>query len=134
MVNRLILFCVLVAPVPALAQVNIGGVQGYIGRASSLTNVLNRPTVSPYLRLLQSNGQATSGLGAINNVGLYQTSVRPQLERRRQTQQTQQQIRQIQGQLNRIQQDFRRPTGGAMSTGHPTRFMSFSHYYPGLGR
>lgn len=134
MVNRLIIFCVLVAPVPAIAQVNIRGVQSYIGRAGNITNVLNRPTVSPYLRLLQNNGNPTSGNGTINNVGLYQTSVRPQLERRRQTQQTQQQIRQIQGQLNRIQQDFRRPTGGAMSTGHPTRFMSYSHYYPGLAR
>jgi len=92
----------------------------------------NRPTVSPYLRLLNNNGNANNGLGASNAV--YQTQVRPALERRQNQAQQQQQIQGIQRDLSRLRNQFTRPSSGFMATGHQTRFMTYSHYYPALNR
>lgn len=96
---------------------------------NAFQNVLSRPTVSPYLQLVQNNGNGQIGRGSI-----YQTQVRPQIEARQRAKQQQQQIKQVQQQLNTVRRDYQSSTGGRMSTGHPTRFMSYSHYYPSLGR
>jgi len=65
----------------------------------------------------------------------YHTLVRPQLEARAAARQQQRSIAQVQQQVNTIQRDFRqvRQTG-VFQTGHPTRFMTYLHYYPSLGR
>lgn len=105
-----------------------------LARANAGTNVTNRinsnPTVSPYLRLLNGNGGTTNGIGSAN--AIYQTQVRPAIERRQQSQQQQAQIQGIQRDLGRLRQQFTRPASGFMQTGHATRFMSYSHYYPSL--
>jgi hypothetical protein len=107
-------------------------INSYIGRGNAQSSILNRPTVSPYLRLLQNQGNPTNGLGS--STAVYQTQVRPQLERRQQSAQQQQQMQRMQSQLNQVRQQFTQPNSGLMTTGHPTRFMSYSHYYyPGLG-
>ena len=114
----------------AFAQGGVSTLNG-LGNRSVNNQILNRPTVSPYLQLLQNNGAAAVGAGA--TASIYQTQVRPAVEARRQAAVQQGQINQIRNDLNRARQQFSRPTG-QNSTGHPTRFMSYSHYYPGFGR
>ncbi len=88
----------------------------------------NRPTVSPYLNLL--NQQSTTG--APN----YFTQVRPLLEQREQARRQTGALQQLQRQVTNVRQDLNRRTGpnAARVTGHPTRFMTYSHYYPTLNR
>lgn len=88
------------------------------------SNLLNRPTVSPYLNLL--NGTGSSG---ISN---YHTLVRPQLEQRRLNQFSQQQFGSVNRQLQTIntqQQTGNAGTGGIRATGHRTFFQNHSHFY-----
>ena len=82
-----------------------------------------RPTVSPYLNLLQGGG------GALN-LPQYQTLVRPFLEQQsvndRNTfnnQLMRRDVNSLQGQVSR------QSAAGARATGHPTRYMNYSHYY-----
>lgn len=89
--------------------------------------IYDRPTVSPYLNLLRPQG----GVGVPN----YQSLVRPELQQRRMNEI---QGRQIQSLQNRLYQGpSSSGSGGApqeiRSTGHVTRFMNHSSYYPGLG-
>ncbi len=119
-------------PGTSLAQVS--GVQA-IGTANSYgagSQIVNRPTVSPYLRLLQSNGGVQTGYGSVSSV--YQTQVRPAVQARQEAVLQRGQIDQLQRQVNQVRQDYIQRPGGAMSTGHPTRFRSYLHYYPRLGR
>ena len=116
-----------------LAQSNSRSAINTLGnnRVRSIQNQLtNRPTVSPYLRLLNTNN--STSIGGVQPV--YQTQVRPALEARQRQQQQSRQIQQIQTDLNRMRTQYTRPSSGYMSTGHPTRFMTYSHYYPGLYR
>jgi hypothetical protein len=83
----------------------------------------SRPTVSPYLNLLQGGG------GALN-LPQYQTLVRPFLEQQAindrnsfNTQLMGRQINTLQTQVNRNQ------FAPGRATGHPTRYMNYSHYY-----
>lgn len=87
---------------------------------------LTRPTVSPYLNLLNLNNQQAS-------LPNYQTLVRPQLDQRQESQQQQRQIRQLNQQVSNIDRRSLNNQQGS-ATGHPTRFMTYSHYYPGLQR
>ena len=91
--------------------------------------ISSRPTVSPYLNLIMGNSTA-SGLPA------YHTQVRPQLEARDRNRQQARQISGMQQQISRVQNDVTRMgnTGGLRTTGHPTRFMNYLHYYPQLRR
>lgn len=95
--------------------------------AANIANkaIYGRPTVSPYLNLLRPQG----GVGVPN----YQSLVRPQLQQER-TNQIQE--RQIQSLQNRMYQGPSRSVGSPQdirSTGHVTRFMNHSSYYPALG-
>jgi hypothetical protein len=83
----------------------------------------NRPTVSPYLQLLN---QQTPG------VSNYFTLVKPQIEARRELVQQQYQIDRLQHQVNRA-----RPAGLPVQgskeirgTGHETVYLNYLHYYP----
>ena len=123
----------LLLPSAAVAQSGNSSLSTFSRTAGNfnVTNrINNRPTVSPYLRLLQNNGNPQSGLGGVQPV--YQTQVRPMLQRREQQRQQQAQIQQIQQNLGQLRQQFTQPNRGFMQTGHPTRFMSYSHYYPAL--
>ena len=75
---------------------------------------INRPTVSPYLNLLnRSNGPALN----------YYNLVRPQLE-----------FRSAIGQLQRqsaVTQEEVRDTASGLITGHPTYFFSYGSYFAG---
>jgi len=94
----------------------------------------NRPTVSPYLNLLQPQG------GGLPN---YQTLVRPQIEQRRQNLDTQRQISQLQSTVAQTSMQDQRGETTFRPTGHPTSFSSslgfrqptgfyYSHFYPTL--
>jgi hypothetical protein len=90
--------------------------------------IVNRPTVSPYLNLLR----AESGVSAPN----YQTLVRPALEMRQRSAQQQSSIRQLQSRVTNMQGQVAAQSrgGSGFATGHPSRFMTYLHYYPGLNR
>lgn len=91
-------------------------------QVSPYANIYNRPTVSPYLNLLQTNQFGITP---------YHTLVRPQLEAREALQQQGSNIQRLQQQQARQQQAFRGARGGmgTLRTGHETRFMNYSHYY-----
>ena len=100
---------------PRWAAAQYGGYRGY-------SSSPNGPTVSPYLNLLQNN----------SGVPNYQTLVRPQFEARNAIVQQQQSLQQLQDEF----QSRRRPSRGGLgsgtnsrSTGHPTHFSEYSHYY-----
>ena len=94
--------------------------------------ILNRPSVSPYLSLLNRDDLS---------VGLptYHTRVRPQIEAeqraKEQAQQTEQ-IRQLQSRVSSVRRDLTsaQNNNAVFPTGHPTRFRNYSHYYPALFR
>jgi hypothetical protein len=86
------------------------------------TNIL-RPTVSPYLNLLNSNDPGVSN---------YYTYVRPQIQAREELVRQQAQINQIQRQVQRGQPGGV-PVRGSQEirgTGHETAFMNYLHFYP----
>lgn len=92
----------------------------------------DRPTVSPYLNLIGS--QADQQRGGITRP-VYQTLVRPQLEQRRENQQTQRNMIQMQQQLSELRQSYQQSQANVFgATGHPTRFMIYSQYFPGFQR
>lgn len=93
----------------------------------SLNNyILNRPTLSPYLNLARNDIGGSSGLPN------YYTFVKPELDRRQDAAVQQSQIRQLQNQVSGVQANLQQAQqrGRAAVSGHPTRFMSYSHYYP----
>ncbi len=92
--------------------------------------VRNRPTVSPYLNLISSQQDQLRGA---TPRPVYQTLVRPELERRQNEQRTQRSMVQMQRQLSDLRQSYRNSQSNAFgATGHPTRFMIYSQYYPGF--
>jgi septation ring formation regulator EzrA len=87
----------------------------------------NRPTISPYLGLLNASNPGVSN---------YLTYVRPQLQAR------EEQLRQ-QAQINQIQRQVQRGQAGGVpvrgsqeirGTGHETVYLNYSHYYPVVRR
>lgn len=97
----------------------------YSGTGRSIPSVrqriLDRPTVSPYMELLSPQGQG---------LPTYYTRVRPELEARALEQQAARQLSSLQSQVRAIQQQDAR--GSQFATGHPTRFMNYTHYFPGF--
>lgn len=91
----------------------------------TLNMLYNRPTVSPYLNLLQPQG------GGLPN---YQTLVRPQIEQRRENQITQRQISQLQSFVAQSSMQDRRGETTYRPTGHPTGSFYYSHFYPTLSQ
>jgi hypothetical protein len=96
---------------------------------SQYSNIYQRPTVSPYLNLLNNNQFGIS---------TYQTTVRPQIEEREAIQRNAASLQALQQQFQQGQQalPYSGRGGGryGSSTGHPTRFMNYSHYYNLRGR
>ncbi len=133
--KRMILTTVLclIAVTTAEAQSSAINTYGSVTRRNVNQTILNNPTVSPYLRLLQGNGGGVNqGIGGVS--AIYQTQVRPAIDNRQQSQVQQQQITQMQGQLNQVRSQYRQLSTGYMATGHPTRYMTYSHYYPSLNQ
>jgi len=103
----------LAAPQPAQAQRGVG------------RRILSNDTVSPYLNLLRPSG----------NVGLpnYQAFVKPRLELEERLQLQANQMNATARSLNRLQTEVQQTRyGSQFATGHPTRFMTYLHYYPGM--
>ena len=101
-------------------------------RARGVQNqILNRPTVSPYLNLTRNQGS----LAISTN---YHSLVRPQLDARRRAQQQDNSLRRVQSQLSNLQNTQvsalrrRQQQQRGFITGHPTARSYYSHYYPGL--
>jgi hypothetical protein len=92
-----------------------------VGRATA-DYLLDRPTVSPYLNLLRLESSS-----AMPN---YHTLVRPEVENRQEAARQAMAIRQLQNNVSSMQGEMNGSQG--FSTGHPTRFMTYLHYYPGL--
>ncbi len=100
-----------------------------LGTAAGLRDYLyRRPTVSPYLNLVRDQD---SRFGMPN----YQTLVRPQLRQQAAARRHETSITRMQRQVNTIGRNVQRiQQRGSYPTGHPTRFMTYLHYYPGLRR
>ena len=117
---------------PAEAQFNSSIFQQNLalrgrGFQSARSSILGRPTTSPYLALTD-----LSGVG-LDNSSSYFTSVRPRLERERNSQQQQLQIQNVQRQMSAMRSAAaQRSQNGMRATGHPTRFQLYLQYYPGL--
>ncbi len=110
----------------ALALLGLGlcADEGYAqGNASrKIQNSLyNRPTVSPYLNLLQPQG------GGLPN---YQTLVRPAIDQRRRNQDTNRQIAELQGVVAANNVRDQRGETQFRPTGHATGNFYYSHFFP----
>ena len=71
--------------------------------------------------------------GISGTLSTYQAIVRPQLERREQAVIEQRQHQDLQRQVQALRHDFDlNMERNGVATGHPTRFMTYSHYYPRL--
>ena len=112
------------------AVANAQGPGGTQGGNTPFSNIVRRPSMSPYMGLAfqGSNPQTGGTLGAMQGL------VRPQQQQFAQQQQVARQSRQLnqmQGQMRQIQ----RPAGGSTiqtirATGHASTFMDMSHFYP----
>ena len=112
------------------AVANAQGPGGTQGGNTPFSNIVRRPSMSPYMGLAfqGSNPQTGGTLGAMQGL------VRPQQQQFAQQQQAARQSRQLnqmQGQMRQIQ----RPAGGTTiqtirATGHASTFMEMSHFYP----
>ena len=111
------------------ALMGFAGSEGFGQTIRSRTQnfILSRPTVSPYLNLVREGSGLTAN---------YQTLVRPAMERRRQANRQQVAISRLQSSVTNMQGEMasRRQPQGRFSTGHPSGFMYYSHYYPALSR
>jgi hypothetical protein len=81
-----------------------------------------KPTVSPYLNLLQG------GAGGLN-LPQYQTLVRPFLEQQATNDRNAFDSQLLRRQVNSLQNQANRGSVDGRATGHPTRYMNYSHYY-----
>jgi len=115
----------------ALAQFNSGVLAP---RFDGMRQYNRRNTVSPYLNLVNLGG-GTSGQAAANfSLPNYQTLVQPQIRARQQAMLRNQQLNQLQGQVQDLRTDMQQQQEQGVSyTGHPTRFMTYLHYYPQFG-
>ena len=86
-----------------------------------------RPTVSPYLNLLN---QSTNVDGTPRFNAIYQTMVRPQIEQREQQNVQSREMFHSQANFQRFHSQIGLPSNaGSPRTGHGASFMSYSHYY-----
>jgi hypothetical protein len=115
---------------PAQAQINRSPYSRNNQAAYNIVrdNTLRRPTVSPYLNLVDpARSPFTTP---------YHSLVRPLLEQEEATRRQQVQLQQVQQQL--LQSEQRRTSrdqpGGIRGTGHATFYQNYSHFYPGYGR
>jgi hypothetical protein len=124
---RMMLPC-FVLVLSSLAQSAVG--QQYATRSrpvarSAADYLVSRPTVSPYLNLLRAESDIT--------MPNYHTLVRPAIESRQQSAEQSTEIRRLQSNVTNMQGKLAgKNRGSQFSTGHPTRFMSYLHYYPSI--
>jgi hypothetical protein len=105
---------------PALAQLDPAGSLYY-------DSIYNRPTVSPYLNLLNPGAAA-------NSVPNYFTLVKPQLEQRAALTQQRSEISRLNRQVSAGPRRSQRQQSQIRSTGHATQFMYYGPYYRQMGQ
>ncbi len=108
----------------ALLGLAVSAEQGYAQKNVSmrtLRSLYNRPTVSPYLNLLQPQG---------NGLPNYQTLVKPALDQERKNADTQRQIYQLQSAVASNTAQDSRGEATFRPTGHTTTYFYYSHFYP----
>jgi hypothetical protein len=103
----------------ALAQLDPAGSLYY-------DNLYNRPTVSPYLNLLNPSAAA-------NSVPNYFTLVKPQLEQRAALSRQASELQRLNRQVSAGPRRSQRQQSQVRSTGHATQFMYYGPYYRQLG-
>ena len=123
---------VLSTAVVVLGSAQSASAQLYNPRSSNVgyattSYLLDRPTVSPYLNLLRTESEF-----ALPN---YHTLVRPEVEHRQASAQQALALRQLQSRVTHMQGQLSgQRDNSQFSTGHPTRFMTYLHYYPSFDR
>lgn len=115
----LVFGCLGLAANTALAQLDPAGSMYY-------NQLYNRPTVSPYLNLLNP-------VAAANSVPNYFTLVKPQLEQRAALTQQQSEISRLNRQVSTPRRG-RQQQSQVRSTGHATQFMFYGPYYRQMGQ
>ncbi|HEX4146945.1 MAG TPA: hypothetical protein VHY91_25835 [Pirellulales bacterium] len=90
---------------------------------------VGRPAVSPYSNLILADGLAQIGVG-----GGYQTLVQPFVQQRMVNNSQTASMQRLQRQVNNVESttvtSTRRPNQIIRDTGHQTRSLNYSHYYP----
>ena len=94
---------------------------------SVLDRRISRPTISPYLNLLRRNG---GGIGF-----QYYRRVLPEREFRAANRQQSQALRNLNRQVEQINQPTSKSLGGGLgTTGHSTTFQNYGGYFGGAGQ
>lgn len=124
-----LLSCHLLAVAVALCAAAVATAQGYApARPAYRPQPLRRPTVSPYLNLVQFQDTADP------SIPVYQTLVRPFVDQRRINQYQVNQVYQLQQQVTRSASETARGGDSVRQTGHYTSYQNLSHYFPSFGR
>jgi hypothetical protein len=113
-----------------LASPRIGGYPA-MGQPEAIgAGGVGRPAVSPYSNLILADGLAQLGVG-----GGYQTLVQPLVQQRMVNNAQMASMQRLQRQVNTVESttvttSMRRPNQIIRDTGHQTRSLNYSHYYP----
>jgi hypothetical protein len=117
-----------IAPLAAIAicLAFSSSAQAQSARSIYLQNTTRRPTVSPYLSLLENSNSYTAQ---------YQSRVRPEIEQRQINFEQANRLANLQRQVDRSltqQSQYRDST--LRGTGHVTFYRNYLHYYPTLAQ
>lgn len=108
--------------------------RNYVNTRARNNSMIRPPSLSPYLELIPNN---TNNLDSLT--GRYQTLVRPQFELQQNLARTQQSLNNLQSSFSNLQLNTSLPAQATPLgfqnqafpvTGHPTYYMTWSHYYP----
>ena len=105
-------------------QTGYRGYSRYHPNRTVRDQVFRRPTVSPYLQLVDRSSPSSTP---------YHSLVRPQLEQQQINRRQNIALQQLRQQTNAVRAQRSR-TEGIRATGHQTFFQNLSHYYPGARR
>ena len=100
----------------------------YKGRPRPFDTTSRRPSVSPYMQLINNN------TGAATN---YQSLVRPQIDQQNYNAQSASAIKNLQRQVssqNRLSKSGAEGNQKLRATGHAAMRENYSHFYPSLGK
>ena len=111
----------------AVAQIGLGSARGFTSQFLS-----RKSTVSPYVQLGFANSRSVRN--PAQGLAIYQNQVRPQLQARQRQRERDLRIQSVQTNVNQISRGMQRSSATPGTTGHPTRFMAFLHYFNMPGR
>lgn len=121
------IFCLGIAAAAWLASGSDAAAQFPAARTINKPTFIRRPTVSPYLNLIQYEQASNESLP------VYQNLVRPFVDQRRVNQAQANQVFQLQQQVARNAE--RTSRGESLrETGHVTLYQNHSHFFPSMGQ